>query len=281
MADYQQMDVPEFPKNGKRIILTVILGIILIVVMWKSSVTIGAGESGVLFKTLGDGVDTEQTYGEGWKLIAPWNKMVIYKTRQQKISESMSVLSSNGLGIDVDLDLQFQPIQMKLPSLHQEKGIEYVNDVVIPAIRSATREVIGRYTPEEIYASKRQVIQDEILEETRNELEKQFVKVNNVLIRDIGLPAKIKNAIESKLEQEQQSLEYKFKLEKAQKEAEKVKIEAQGKADANKILNASLTPNILKEKGIEATLELAKSPNSKVVVVGSGKDGLPLILGNQ
>lgn len=101
------------------------------------------------------------------------------------------------------------------------------------------------------------------------------------MVRDIGLPAKIKNAIESKLEQEQQSLEYKFKLEKAQKEAEKVKIEAQGKADANKILNASLTPNILKEKGIEATLELAKSPGSKVVVVGSGKDGLPLILGNQ
>lgn len=281
MADYQQMDMPEFPKNGKRIILTVIIGIVLIITLWKSSLTIGAGEGGVLFKTFGGGVYIEKTYTEGFHIIAPWNKMVIYKTRQQKISESMSVLSSNGLGIDVDLDLQFQPIHNKLPNLHQEKGIEYVTDVVIPAIRSATREVIGRYTPEEIYASKRQVIQDEILEETEKELEKQFVKVNNVLVRDIGLPAKIKNAIESKLEQEQQSLEYKFKLEKAQKEAEKVKIEAQGKADANRILNASLTPNILKEKGISATLELAKSQNAKVVVVGSGKDGLPLILGNQ
>lgn len=279
MSDYQQMEMPEFPKNGKRVILGVIIGIVLVVVIWKSSLTIGAGEGGVLFKTFGGGVYTEKTYSEGFHIIAPWNKMVLYKTRQQKISESMSVLSSNGLGIDVDLDLQFQPIHKKLPNLYQQKGIEYVTDVVIPAIRSATREVIGRYTPEEIYASKRQVIQDEILEETKKELEKQFVKVNNVLVRDIGLPTKIKNAIEGKLEQEQQSLEYKFKLEKAQKEAEKVKIEAQGKADANRILNASLTPNILQEKGIEATLELAKSPNTKVVVVG-GKDGLPLILGN-
>ena len=280
MSEYQQMDMPEFPANGKKIILSVVIGIIVIVALWKSSVTIGAGEACVLFKTFGEGVEKDRTYTEGFHLIAPWNKMVIYKTRQQKISESMSVLSSNGLGIDVDLDLQFQPIHKKLPSLYQEKGIEYITDVVIPAIRSATREVIGRYTPEEIYASKRQVIQDEILEETKKELEKQFVKVNNVLVRDIGLPAKIKNAIESKLEQEQQSLEYKFKLEKAQKEAEKVKIEAQGKAKANEILSASLTDKILTEKGIEATLELAKSPNAKVVVVGSGKDGLPIILGN-
>ena len=101
------------------------------------------------------------------------------------------------------------------------------------------------------------------------------------MVRDITLPPTIKTAIENKLRQEQESLEYEFKLQKAQKEAQKVKIEAEGKAEANRILNASLTPNILKEKGIEATLMLAKSPNSKVVVVGSGKDGLPLILGNQ
>jgi prohibitin 1 len=279
MADYQQMDMPEFPKNGKRIILSVIIGIFLIVIMWKSSVTIGAGQSGVLFETLGDGVNTEHTYGEGWKLIAPWNKMIIYEVRQQEVLESMAVLSSNGLEISLEVSTWYQPMHKDLPKLHQEKGEDYLNRIVKPAIRSASRSVIGRYTPEEIYSTKRDAIQLEIFEETKIILDKQYVQVNEILVRDITLPPTIKTAIEGKLRQEQESLEYEFKLQKALKEAEKVKIEAQGKADANRILNASLTTNILQEKGIEATLELAKSPNTKVVVVG-GKDGLPLILGN-
>ena len=94
------------------------------------------------------------------------------------------------------------------------------------------------------------------------------------------MPSKIKEAIESKLEQEQQSLEYEFKLEKAQKEAERQRIDALGKAKANEILNASLTDKILKEKGILATIKLAESPNTKVVVIGNAKDGLPIILGD-
>jgi len=281
MADYQQMDMPEFPKSGKRIILSVILGIILIIVMWKSSVTIKAGEAGVLFKTFGDGVETETTYGEGWHLIAPWNKMISYEVRQQEVLEDLAVLSSNGLEISLEVSSWYQPMRADLPKLHQEKGQDYLNRVIKPAIRSATRSVIGRYTPEEIYSSKRDVIQLEIFEETKKILDKQYIQLNEVLVRDITLPPTIKTAIENKLKQEQESLEYEFKLQKAQKEAEKVRIEAEGKAQANKILNASLTPNILKEKGIEATLKLANSPNAKVVVVGSGKDGLPLILGNQ
>ena len=101
------------------------------------------------------------------------------------------------------------------------------------------------------------------------------------MVRDVTLPTTIKEAIERKLSQEQQALEYEFRLVTAEKEAEKVRIEAQGKADANKILNSSLTSNVLRDKGIEATAKLAESPNSKVIVIGSGKDGLPIILGNQ
>ena len=103
----------------------------------------------------------------------------------------------------------------------------------------------------------------------------------NSLIRDVTLPPTIKEAIERKLKQEQESLEYEFRLVTADKEAQKQRIEAQGKADANKILSASLNDRILQDKGIEATMMLAESPNSKVIVIGSGKDGLPLILGNQ
>ena len=136
------------------------------------------------------------------------------------------------------------------------------------------------YTPEQLYSSKRDAIQAEIFEETKKIVEDQYIQLNDVLVRDVTLPTAIKDAIERKLGQEQESLEYEFRLEKAQKEAQKQRIEAQGKADANRILSASLTDKILKDKGIEATLQLAESPNSKVVIVGSGGDGLPLILGN-
>jgi regulator of protease activity HflC (stomatin/prohibitin superfamily) len=111
-------------------------------------------------------------------------------------------------------------------------------------------------------------------------LEKEFVQLNAVLVRDITLPPSIKTAIENKLTQEQASLEYEFRLERERKEAERIRIEAEGKAEANRVLNASLTDNILKEKGIQATLQLANSPNSKVVIVG-GENGLPLILNDK
>ena len=104
--------------------------------------------------------------------------------------------------------------------------------------------------------------------------------MNEVLVRDVTLPPTIKTAIENKLKQEQEFLEYEFTIQKAQKEAERQKIDAEGKAAANRILNQSLTTNILKEKGIQATVELAKSSNSKVIVIGSGKEGMPIILGN-
>jgi len=278
MAEYQQMDMPEFPKNGKRMILTVVIGILFFIIMFKSVKKIDGGEGGVLFKAT-TGIDTENTYSEGYMFIAPWNDLIIYNVRQQEVMEDMAVLSSNGLEISLEVSTWYQPKFSELAKLHQEKGQLYLDQVVRPAIRSASRSVIGRYTPEEIYSTKRDAIQSEIYEETKKILDKQYIQINEILVRDITLPITIKTAIEGKLKQEQESLEYEFKLQKALKEAQKVKIEAEGKADANRILNASLTPNILKEKGIEATLELAKSPNSKVVIIG-GKDGMPLILGN-
>lgn len=264
----------------KKLIATIIMVVLLVIVMIKSSVTIQSGEAGVLFKTFAGGVDTDAPKGEGFHFIAPWNEVIIYSVRQQVVNEKMSVLSSNGLGITVDVTLQFQPVAADLPLLHQEKGQSYVDYIVIPSIRSATRTVIGRYTPEEIYSSKKEAIQSEIFQETTKIAEKQYIKINEVLVRDVELPAKIEDAIQSKLEQEQEFLQYEFKLQKEKKEAERVMIAAEGKAAANRILNASLTPNILKEKGIEATLELSKSPNSKTVIIG-GSDGLPIILGNQ
>jgi len=184
------------------------------------------------------------------------------------------------LDIILEASIWFQPRFEQLGELHQKRGEQYVERVIKPAIRSATRSVVGRYTPEQIYSSKRDAIQEEIYSETKKILDKQFVQLNEVLIRDVTLPPTIKGAIERKLKQEQEALEYEFRIEKAKQEAERQRIDAEGKARANGILSASLTDKILKEKGIEATKELAKSDNSKVVVVG-GKDGLPLILGDK
>lgn len=268
----------KLPKVALPAILVIIAVIVLIS---KSAVTIGSGEAGVLYKTFGDGVVTDEPpLGEGFHIVAPWNRVFIYEVRQQELFEKMKVLSSNGLEIQIDASAWYQPVSNELGNLHQTLGENYLARVIQPAIRSAARSVVGRYTPEQLYSSKRDAIQDEIFAETKKILDKQYVQLNEVLVRDVTLPNTIKEAIERKLRQEQESLEYEFRLVTASKEAEKVRIEAQGKADANKILSASLTDKILQDKGIDATLKLSESPNSKVVIVGSSGDGLPLILGN-
>jgi regulator of protease activity HflC (stomatin/prohibitin superfamily) len=193
----------------------------------------------------------------------------------------MLVLSANGLEIKLDASVLYQPTAATVGFLHQTRGQDYLSSVIIPAVRSATRSVVGRYTPEQLYSTKRDAIQSEIFEETKRIVEPQYIQLNAILVRDVKLPATIKTAIESKLKQEQESLEYEFRLITASKEAQKQIIEAKGKADANRILSASLNDQILQDKGIEATVKLAESPNSKVIVIGSGKSGMPIILGNQ
>lgn len=260
-----------------------IIVFIILLVSWNSiTVTIGAGEKGVLFRKFGKGIELDKTYGEGLHLISPWNRMYVYEVRQQEVAETMNMLSSNGLEIMIDVSAWYRPSESNdsaLPSLHANIGEDYLNRVVIPSLRSSARSVIGRYTPEQIYSTKRDAIQDEIFDETKKILDTKNVSLEQVLIRSVKLPQTIKESIENKLKQEQLALEYEFKLETAKKEAERQRIEAEGKARANDIINASLTKNILKEKGIEATLKLSQSNNTKVVVVGSGEDGLPIILG--
>jgi regulator of protease activity HflC (stomatin/prohibitin superfamily) len=275
MAQQPQLS---FPKG---ILPIVFIGIILLIFISKSTVTIEAGQAGVLWKRFDGGVVTDEpAMGEGFHIVAPWNKVIVYETRQQELTEKMKVLSSNGLDIQLEATAWYKPNVDELGLLHQTKGTNYLDRVLKPAMRSATRSVVGRYTPEQIYSSKRDAIQEEIFDETKRIVKDQYIQLNDVLVRDVTLPTAIKDAIERKLGQEQESLEYEFRLEKAQKEAQKVRIDAQGKADANRILSESLNDKILRDKGIEATLKLAESPNTKVIVIGGGKEGLPIILGN-
>lgn len=266
------------PKSIVPIIIVVVIGIIFIA---NSTVNINSGQGGVLFERFGGGVVTDKApLKEGFHIVAPWNSVFVYDVRQQTIDESMKVLSSNGLDITLDVTIWFEPTYDQLGLLHKERGENYVSKLIQPAVRSASRTVVGRYKPEELYAQKRESIQNEMYDETQQLLKNQYVQVNRILVRDVSLPSTIKQAIERKLRQEQESLEYEFRLEKATKEKRRQEIEAQGKARANEILSASLTDKILQEKGIQATIELSKSENSKVIVIGSGKDGMPIILGN-
>ena len=242
--------------------------------------TIEPGEAGVIFKRFGGGIEKDAIKTSGFHIIAPWNRLIRYDTRINESLEEMIVLSKNGLNITVELSYRYQPIENKIGYLHEQVGKEYDRRIIKPEIRSATREVIGKYDPEELYSSKREAIQDEIFQRTTVACLEKNIKIDAILIRDIELPEKVKTAISNKIEAEQEAQRYDYLLQQERKEAERKVIEAQAKADANKILNASLTSNILKDKGIEATLELANSPNSKVIVVGGGEEGLPLILGN-
>ncbi len=272
-------------NQGKLISFGVMAFFALVVLLTLSGSifkTIAPGEKGVVFKPFGIGLDKapENLKGEGFHIIAPWNTLFRYDIRTKEAFEKMSVLSKNGLTIDVELSYRYQPMPNKIGELHGEIGVDYLNIIVKPEIRSATREVIGRYLPEELYSTKREIIQSDIAKSTREKIALKHIILDDVLIREVALPPSLKAAIETKLEEEQVSFQYEFKLDRERKEAERKIIEAEAKAESNRILNASLTDNILRDKGIEATLELANSPNAKVIVVGGGDEGLPLILGN-
>ncbi|MEL7118974.1 MAG: prohibitin family protein [Bacteroidota bacterium] len=268
-----------------RLITTGIIGFFLlfVIIIFSSAtfLTIEPGNRGVLFRRFGGGLDKENIYSPGFHVIAPWNIMHIYEVREVQLEEEMEVLSSNGLNIKVDVTVRVNPNYNKIGDLHEEFGEDYLTSLVRPEVRSSVRKIIGRFTPEELYSTKRDEVQTLIQEDLATTLLANYIDLKASLIRDIELPEKVKNAIETKIEAEQTALKYEYILAQERKEAERRIIEAEAKAKANSILNQSLTDKILRDKGIEATLQLAESPNSKVVVVGGSGDGLPLILNNQ
>ena len=263
------------------LIIVVIIAVVVIIGLSSSIFyTINAGERGVIFYKFGGGLDKENIVNPGFGIKAPWNTLHVYDVRETSIDEEMDVLDKNGLSINMDVTLRFHPTYSRIGYLHESFGTGYINSLVIPEVRSAVRQVTGRFSAEEIYSTKRSEVEAMIKQETAQTLKENNCEMRALLIRSINLPDQIRGAIEIKLKEEQEALAYQFKLDKEKSEAERKRIAAEGEAIANKIINNSLTPELLKMRGIEATLELSKSPNSKVVVIGSGKDGMPLILGN-
>jgi len=268
--------------NFKRSYL-ILAGIaIIVLVVFGSSMffTIQPGERAVIFRKFTSGLDKEHVFLPGFHMIAPWNKLYIYDVKEKKREETMDVLDKSGLSIKMDVSIRFNPVHNRIGYLHETFGKDYIDQLIIPEIRSTVRRVAGRYTAEEIYSTKRSEVEAAIIDEARKVMEQNNIDLRALLIRSINLPNEIKMAIESKLKQEQEALAYQFRLDKEKSEAERKRIQAEGIAAYNDIINKSLTGKILKQRGIEATLELANSQNSKVIVIGAGDNGLPLILNN-
>jgi regulator of protease activity HflC (stomatin/prohibitin superfamily) len=262
-------------------IVVAVVALLLLILFGNSMfITLQPGERGVIFRKFTSGLDKDHIYQPGFHILAPWNTMFVYDVKEQQREETMDVLDKNGLSLNVDVSVRFNPMYDRIGFLHEIFGQRYIDQLIIPEVRSSVRQVAGRYSAEEIYSTKRSEVEASIISETKEILQTNNIDMRALLIRSINLPQQIKMAIENKLQQEQEALAYKFRLEKEKAEAERRRIEADGISAYNLIISNSLTDKILKQKGIDATLELAKSPNTKVVVVGSGKDGLPLILGN-
>ncbi|HBZ70662.1 MAG TPA: hypothetical protein DEP35_13390 [Deltaproteobacteria bacterium] len=263
--------------RGNRALASGILGLIGIASFLGCVRSMDSGHAGVLW-TMTGGTQPE-VYGEGVHLIAPWNRLTGYDVRTQDRKEVLHVLTNNGLSVSLEASIRYRPLRDELARLHAELGPDYFDVILAPVVRSEARKVGGRYAPEEIYSSKREVVEKEIVEEVQHAVVGKHIELEAILIRDVDLPENIKRAISEKLEEEQKALKMQFTLARERQEAERKRIEAEGIADFQKIVATGISPELLRWKGIEATEKLASSGNAKVVVIGSAKDGLPLILG--
>ncbi|MBF0462588.1 MAG: membrane protease subunit stomatin/prohibitin-like protein [Magnetococcales bacterium] len=258
---------------------------------------IPAGHGGVLWKRFGGGTQMGPALPEGAHIIFPWDKIEIYSLRLQEDTRFYSAIANDGLPVNVELTMRYRPFEEKLSELHKNIGPKYLDILLTPELGSVSREIVSRFKADELYAQRRLRIQVETFEQLSDRImygklagdgpdvklerhkPKGYVLIHDILIRDITLPVYIVNAIERKIEQDQAAQEYQFRLQKETFESQRKQIEAQGIRAFQETVQAGLTDNYLRWRGIEATLELTYSPNSKVVVIGNASNGsLPLIM---
>lgn len=263
-------------------VLLVIVGFLFAFVVaffWnRIFIKIEAGHAGVLYRLFQGGTVTTHVYGEGLHVIAPWNTMFIYNARVQQVADAFTVLSQDGLAINVEVSIRFRPLYEQLGLLHKHVGYDYVEKVVKPEIQAQFRFVLGQYKPEEIYTSQNFIVQTVVQGSLAN-VGDRHILLDDLLLKSVTLPRPVAEAIESKLRAQQLAQEFDYRLQTEGKEAQRKKIEAQGIRDfQDTITGPGISEQFLRFKGIEATLEIARSPNSKVVIIGGGEDRLPIIL---
>jgi prohibitin 1 len=269
--------MPNLKGFGSRILRFFLL-ILAVILIFAAVVSIPTGHVGVL--TLFGRV-TGEVLGEGIHLINPLKSVQKLSIQTQSVKETANVPSNEGLILALDTSLLFRLDRTKAAEVYQKVGANYAEKIVEPTMRAAIRAATSAHTANALYTNARELVQQQIQDELTTQLALRGVIVENVLLRDVQLPAMLKSSIEAKQQAEQDALRMSFILQKEKQEAERKRIEAQGIADFQRIVAQGISPQLLEWKGIEATEKLATSANSKVVVVGNAKNGLPLILGPQ
>jgi prohibitin 1 len=264
---------------GPRFVRRVLIGVVLFVllVIGAPITVVPAGHVGVkdLFGTV-----SSNALPPGVHVVLPFTRVIKMSIQTQEVKETAEVPSKEGLVMDLEGSLLFRLDPAKAADIYKTVGKNYQEIIVHPQIRSAIREITASYDAKALYSSEREQIARETFELFKKMAGGRGIIPEAVLLRKIGLPPIVANAIQEKLKAEQQSQQMKFVLQKEQQEAERKRIEAQGIADFQKIVAQGISPQLLEWKGIEATEKLAMSPNSKVVVIGNPKSGLPIILGS-
>jgi len=260
-----------------RIAVFLLGAVVMLAALGSALVVIPAGHVGVydLFGKVAD-----QSMASGIHLVNPLATVHKISVPRRRSKETVDVPSREGLAVNIDVSLLFSLEPAKAAQVFRSIGPQYIQVAVVPQFRSVVRDVTSGFDAKALYTAEREFLTQNIQKNLFPLLQERGVRCERILLRKIMLPQKLSAAIESKLEAEQQAEQMKYVLDKEKQEAERKRIEAQGIADYQTIINQGLNENLLKWKGIEATRELARSQNAKVVVIGAGKEGLPIILGN-
>lgn len=249
-----------------------------IILLSKSVIVVPAGHVGVL-EFFGKIYD--RSLDAGLHVINPLLKVHEMNVRTQQLTEETTVPSKEGLVVNLDLSVLFRLDSSKAPEVFRTIGPNYMSVVLVPQLRSVVRGVTAEYEAKALYTAEREALANKMNEQLKPMIDNRGLILEKVLLRSVKLPEILSTAIEKKLEAEQSAEQMKFVLQRETQEAERKRIEAKGISDYNKQVGDSLSPEVLRLRGMEATKELASSQNSKIVVIGSGKDGLPLILGEK
>ncbi len=252
-----------------------IAAIAAIVAVAQCFTVVPAGHVGVVdfFGTVSD-----TTLKAGINLVNPLARVIKFSIKTQEIKEVMDVPSKEGLTVQLEISALFHLNPETAAEVYKTIGANYVEIILEPQFRSVTRGVTAGYDARALYTSERELLAHTILTDLVKLVEPRGITVESTPLRRVGLPAGLTQAIEEKLKAEQESQRMQFVLLKEQQEAERKRIEAKGIADFQDIVARGISPELLRWKGIEATEKLASSSNAKVVIIGSGKDGLPIIL---
>ncbi len=250
-------------------------------------VTIPAGHGGALWLRFFGGTVMNVHYGEGTKVIFPWDKIYVYDTRVQQKTEKFDVLTRDGLQISVEVTVRFRLRPSALGAITAFAGPDFIDSILMPSIAAVVRLEAAKQAIDAVYSTGREVLEAKVLASIReavnnlipDELHKgNEIDIQDFRIRSIILPPSVRTAIENKLNQLQLSEQYKYIITREEQEKERKQIEAQGIKAFQDIVSSGISENYLRWKGIDATLKLADSPNAKIVIIG-GKEGLPVILG--